>query len=106
GAQLAGELFVLPADADELRVVEAAGDLEHHVRALPAEHDQAGIPLRIEPQLPPLRRAVDLERLVKSRIQDHARSLEDACVIVTQLARLFVGGLRATDEILTLPFAR
>jgi len=95
------QLFIFATDADELRV-QFLRDLEHGVRTLAAKHHQANRLPRVEAELAPLGVAIELERLVKARIQNHARGAKNVSIVVPQLMGLLYGALRAADEVLRL----
>jgi len=74
---------IVAADQDELRIVETLDDTPHHLRSMPAEHDDARRPVRIELQLAPLGASIDIQRPVEIGTNDHARGRMDARLVVT-----------------------
>ncbi len=97
------ELCVLAANEDQLRIGEAAGDLQHRLRALSAEQDQTRRASRVETESRAFGGAVDVHGFIEARPQDHARCRVDALVGMPQRARLRHRFIRAADEMLILP---
>ena len=106
-AQGIRQLLVASTDEDELKMVgafgiQALGDFEHGVGTLPAKQHQPRGQVGIKPAQFPLFAPVARRRLIKARVQDHARSLKNPAVADAKGARLRDGTVRPADEKLLL----
>ena len=93
---------VVPANQDQLHVVEALGDAAHQARSMAAEHDDARGPVRIELQLAQFGAFVQLQVAVEVGTDDHARGLVDARRVAARPPCLGHGMPCAADPMLRL----
>src|SRR5579862_2141486 len=105
--QFVGELGVLAADQDQLKLqvgaVEAFGDFAYVVRAVAAEKDEPGRQVRAQAQPLAPRGAIFVLGLVEARMKDHSRGAEDATIRVAHRLSLGDRSVRTADEVLLLP---
>jgi len=106
GVEFCGERFVAATNQNELqgdlRGVEAAGDVKHHLGAVAAEEDDCSSQIGAQAKLFAQRDGIGIVRRVEIRSQDHAGGAEDVRGVVAERTSLLRGALGSGNNVLLL----
>ena len=99
-----GELLVVAANQNQLdtRVVEFFGDVDHYLRSMASEQNNACRTIGFQSESFPFFSAIDTRLYVELWLQDHSGCLEDMAVGVAHCQRLLPGAFRPDNDVLRL----